>query len=106
MGHNQKPGVDYEESFAPVMKLDSLRTLIAIASQQNMKIEQYDVKTAYLNAELKDEVYLEQPEGFVQAGQENKIAQVSQSAEVAHSSKTVEVSQASNMAKVAQFCNT
>ncbi|UYV66798.1 Transposase [Cordylochernes scorpioides] len=72
MGHNQKPGVDYEESFAPVMKLDSLRTLIAIASQQNMKIEQYDVKTAYLNAELKDDVYLEQPEGFVQAGQENK----------------------------------
>ncbi|UYV84495.1 hypothetical protein LAZ67_X002373 [Cordylochernes scorpioides] len=72
MGHNQKPGVDYEESFAPVMKLDSLRTLIAIASQQNKKIEQYDVKTAYLNAELKDDVYLEQPEGFVQAGQENK----------------------------------
>ncbi|UYV66971.1 hypothetical protein LAZ67_4003493 [Cordylochernes scorpioides] len=72
MGHNQKLGVDYEESFAPVMKLDSLRTLIAIASQQNMKIEQYDVKTAYLNAELKDDVYLEQPEGFVQAGQENK----------------------------------
>ncbi|UYV66289.1 hypothetical protein LAZ67_4001214 [Cordylochernes scorpioides] len=73
MGHNQKPGVDYEESFAPVMKLDSSRTLIAIASQQNMKIEQDDVETAYLNAELKDDVYLEQPEGFVQAGQENKM---------------------------------
>ncbi|UYV77939.1 hypothetical protein LAZ67_15002938 [Cordylochernes scorpioides] len=79
MGHNQKPGVDYEESFAPVMKLDSLRTLIAIASQQNMKIEQYDVKTAYLNAELKDDVYLEQPEGFVQAGQENKVCKLNRS---------------------------
>ncbi|UYV72172.1 hypothetical protein LAZ67_9002061 [Cordylochernes scorpioides] len=79
MGHNQKLGVDYEESFAPVMKLDSLRTLIAIASQQNMKIEQYDVKTAYLNAELKDDVYLEQPEGFVQAGQENKVCKLNRS---------------------------
>ncbi|UYV70659.1 hypothetical protein LAZ67_8000192, partial [Cordylochernes scorpioides] len=79
MGHNQKPGIDYEESFAPVMKLDSLRTLIAIASQQNMKIEQYDVKTAYINAELKDDVYLEQPEGFVQAGQENKVCKLNRS---------------------------
>ncbi|UYV72012.1 hypothetical protein LAZ67_9001549, partial [Cordylochernes scorpioides] len=84
MGHNQKPGVDYEESFAPVMKLDYLRTLIAIASQQNMKIEQYDVKTAYLNAELKDDVYLEQPEGFVQAGQENKVCKLNRNASHSH----------------------
>ncbi|GJT55526.1 retrovirus-related pol polyprotein from transposon TNT 1-94 [Tanacetum coccineum] len=64
-GFRQEEGIDFEESFAPVARIEAIRIFIANAAHKNMKIYQMDVKTAFLNGELKEEVYISQPEGFV-----------------------------------------
>nr|GEW48424.1 retrovirus-related Pol polyprotein from transposon TNT 1-94 [Tanacetum cinerariifolium] len=64
-GYRQEEGIDFEESFAPVAHIKAIRILIANAASKNMIIYQMDVKTAFLNGELKEEVYVSQPEGFV-----------------------------------------
>ena len=63
-GYAQKSGIDYNETFAPVARLDTIRTLIALAAQKGWKLFQLDVKSAFLNGVLEEEVYVEQPEGF------------------------------------------
>jgi hypothetical protein len=63
-GFSQKEGVDYEETFAPVARYTSIRTVIAIATQMGWRIHQMDVKIAFLNGSIEEEVYLEQPKGF------------------------------------------
>ena len=67
-GYAQKEGIDYEDTFAPVAKLNTIRLLIALATKHNWNIHQLDVKSAFLNGDLKEEVYLVQPEGFVKHG--------------------------------------
>nr|GEW49056.1 retrovirus-related Pol polyprotein from transposon TNT 1-94 [Tanacetum cinerariifolium] len=64
-GYRQEEGIDFEESFAPVTRIKAIRIFIANAASKNMTIYQMDVKTAFLNGELKEEVYVSQPEGFV-----------------------------------------
>ncbi|GJU57057.1 retrovirus-related pol polyprotein from transposon TNT 1-94 [Tanacetum coccineum] len=64
-GYRQEEGIDFEESFAPVARIEAIRIFIANAASKNMIIYQMDVKTAFLNGELKEEVYVSQPEGFV-----------------------------------------
>ncbi|GJW78672.1 retrovirus-related pol polyprotein from transposon TNT 1-94 [Tanacetum coccineum] len=64
-GYRQEEGIDFEESFAPVARIEAIRIFIANAASKNMIIYQMDVKTAFLNGELKKEVYVSQPEGFV-----------------------------------------
>nr|GEU52390.1 retrovirus-related Pol polyprotein from transposon TNT 1-94 [Tanacetum cinerariifolium] len=64
-GYRQEEGIDFEESFAPVALIEAIRTFIANAASTNMTIYQIDVKTAFLNGELKKEVYVSQPEGLV-----------------------------------------
>ncbi|GKB74966.1 retrovirus-related pol polyprotein from transposon TNT 1-94 [Tanacetum coccineum] len=64
-GYRQEEGIDFEESFAPVARIEAIRIFIANASSKNMSIYQMDVKTTFLNGELKEEVYVSQPEGFV-----------------------------------------
>ena len=63
-GYSQKEGIDYKETFAPVLKYKSLRILLAIAAIKDLEVKQMDVETAFLNATMKEEVYMEQPEGF------------------------------------------
>ena len=63
-GFNQKEGVDFTETFSPTAKLTSLRTLVQLAAVKNYEIHQLDVKSAYLNADIDAEIYLNQPEGF------------------------------------------
>ena len=75
-GYRQKEGLDYFDTYSPVSRITSIRTLIAIASLNNMEIHQMDVKTAFLNGELDEEIYMEQPEGFVVQGQENKVCKL------------------------------
>ena len=65
-------GVDYEEVFAPIARLDIVRILISLAAHHSWKIYQLDVKSAFLNGILEEEVYVKQPEGFVVEGQEDK----------------------------------
>ncbi|GJU89537.1 retrovirus-related pol polyprotein from transposon TNT 1-94 [Tanacetum coccineum] len=64
-GYRQEVGFDFEESFAPVARIEAIRIFIANVSSKNMTIYQMDVKTAFLNGELKEEIYVSQPEGFV-----------------------------------------
>ncbi|GKC81418.1 retrovirus-related pol polyprotein from transposon TNT 1-94, partial [Tanacetum coccineum] len=64
-GFRQEEGINFEESFAPVARIEAIRIFIANAAHKNMTIYQMDIKTAFLNGELKEEVYVSQPEGFV-----------------------------------------
>ncbi len=62
-GFVQRQGIDYEETFSPVARYETIRILLAVAAAFGMKLAQFDVKTAFLNGVLED-VYMEQPEGF------------------------------------------
>nr|GEV24475.1 retrovirus-related Pol polyprotein from transposon TNT 1-94 [Tanacetum cinerariifolium] len=64
-GYRQEKGIDFEESFVSVARIEAIRIFIANAANKNMIIYQMDVKTAFLNGELKEEAYVNQPEGFV-----------------------------------------
>jgi len=68
-GFTQTFGVDYNETFAPVAKFVSIRCILALAAIKDMEIHQMDVKTAFLNGDLEEEIYMEQPEGFTQEGE-------------------------------------
>jgi len=63
-GFTQVEGLDYNQTFAPVVKLSTFRAILAIAVQQNLTIHQMDVKVAYLNGKLKEEIYMEAPPGL------------------------------------------
>ena len=63
-GYNQEEGIDYEETFALVARLEAIRILLAFASHKNIKLYQMDVKCAFLNGYLQEEVYVAQPPGF------------------------------------------
>nr|GEX29521.1 retrovirus-related Pol polyprotein from transposon TNT 1-94 [Tanacetum cinerariifolium] len=64
-GYRQDEGTDFEESFAPVACIEAIHVFIANAASKNITIYQMDVKTTFLNEELKEEVYVSQPESFV-----------------------------------------
>ena len=72
-GYKQKYGIDYEEVFAPVARLDKVRLLISLAAHHRWKIYHLDVKSAFLNGILEEEVYVQQPEDFLVKGQEDKV---------------------------------
>jgi hypothetical protein len=63
-GFNQKEGIDYEETFAPVARLEAIRILLAFSVAKGFKLHQMDVKSAFLNGVLEEEVYVRQPPGF------------------------------------------
>lgn len=72
-GYTQKHGIDYNETYAPVVKYDSLRAVLSIAAARDLVMFQLDVQTAFLNADLEEELYLEQPEGCVTPGRESDV---------------------------------
>ncbi|XP_073962728.1 UDP-galactose 4'-epimerase isoform X3 [Choristoneura fumiferana] len=72
-GFNQVAGVDYHETFSPVIRHSSLRTLFALAAEMDLKMHHLDVDTAFLNGDLEEEVYMDQPQGFVKKGHEDKV---------------------------------
>jgi hypothetical protein len=63
-GYCQEEGIDYEETFAPVARLEAIRIFLAYAAHRGLKVFQMDVKSAFLNGKLKEEVYVKQPPGF------------------------------------------
>jgi hypothetical protein len=75
-GFSQKEGEDYEETFAPIAKYTSIRSIIVIASAMGWKLHQMDVKTAFLNGVIDEEVYIEQPQGFVIHGKESHVCRL------------------------------
>ncbi|XP_074373676.1 uncharacterized protein LOC141714027 [Apium graveolens] len=64
-GYNQQEGIDFDETYAPVARLEAIRILMAFAAHKGFKLYQMDVKSAFLNGHLKEEVYLKQPPGFI-----------------------------------------
>ncbi|UYV73992.1 hypothetical protein LAZ67_11001747 [Cordylochernes scorpioides] len=63
-GYSQKPGLDYGETFSPVVKFDSIRTILSLCASLDMEMIQLDVKSAFLNGDLEEELYMEQPQGY------------------------------------------
>ncbi|GKF66632.1 retrovirus-related pol polyprotein from transposon TNT 1-94, partial [Tanacetum coccineum] len=72
-GYHQEEGIDFEESFAPVTRLEAIRIFLAFAAHMNMVIYQMDVKTTFLNGNLREEVYVSQPDGFVDPDNPNHV---------------------------------
>lgn len=78
-GFSQKKGVDFDEIFSPVVRMSSIRTVLGLAANLDLKIEQMDVKTAFLHGDLNEEIYMEQPEGFKVKGKEDYVCKLSKS---------------------------
>ena len=78
-GYSQRYGQDYDETFSPVVRFESLRTVVALAVQNGLQMHQMDVTTAFLNGELHEEVYMKQPEGFAVRGKEGLVCRLRKS---------------------------
>nr|GEX18147.1 integrase, catalytic region, zinc finger, CCHC-type, peptidase aspartic, catalytic [Tanacetum cinerariifolium] len=72
-GYRKEEGIDFEESFVPISRIEAIRIFIANAATKNKTIYQMDVKTAFLNGELRKVVYVSQPEGFVDLDKPNHV---------------------------------
>ena len=75
-GFSQVEGIDYDERFAPVARYASIRTVMAIVAEMGWKIHQMDVKTAFLNGILEEEVYIKQPQGFEVYGRDSHVCRL------------------------------
>ncbi|KAL4340139.1 hypothetical protein GQ457_08G024220 [Hibiscus cannabinus] len=78
-GFTQQEGIDYTETFSHVSKKDSLRIVLALVAQFDLELQQMDVKTAFLNGDLEEEVYMKQPEGFFSSDGENLVCKLKKS---------------------------
>ena len=72
-GYNKKEGVDYDETYAPVASLEAIRLLLAFACIMNFRLYQMDVKSVFLNGYIEEEIYVEQPPGFVDFDHPNHV---------------------------------
>lgn len=78
-GFTQRPGIDYEETYSPVVRHDSLRAVLPITAAENLEMVQLDVKTTFLNGDLHEELYMFQPTGFEIEGQEDLVCRLNKS---------------------------
>lgn len=78
-GYTQKEGIDYKETFSPVSRKDSFRIVMALVAHFDLELHQMDVKTAFLNGDLHEDVYMTQPEGFISKGQEHLVCKLKKS---------------------------
>ncbi|RLM60992.1 retrotransposon protein, putative, Ty1-copia subclass [Panicum miliaceum] len=78
-GYSQIPGVDYNDIFSPVVKHSSVRTFFSIVASHDFELEQLDVKTAFLHGELEEDIYMDQPEGFIVSGKEKFVCKLKRS---------------------------
>ena len=78
-GFTQKEGIDYKDTFSPVSKKDSLRIIMTRVAHFDLELHQMDVKTAFLNGNLDEDIYMEQPEGFTKKGNEHLVCKLKKS---------------------------
>ncbi|KFD69512.1 hypothetical protein M514_18384, partial [Trichuris suis] len=72
-GFSRRYGQDYDETYAPVVIHEAVRALFAVAAAGNLHVRHAEVKCSYLNGGLKEEIYMEQPQGFVEKGKEHNV---------------------------------
>lgn len=72
-GYVQQQGIDFDEVFAPVARIETIRLLLALAATNGWEIHHLDVKTAFLNGDLNEDVYVTQPGDFEEKGKENHV---------------------------------
>lgn len=75
-GFSQKYGEDYDETFAPVVRMSTIRLLFALTAELDLEVEHVDITTAFLNGDLEEEIFMEQPVGSIRAGNENKVCRL------------------------------
>lgn len=75
-GYSQKHGIDYKETFSPVVRRESIRIVLALSVSLGLNLQQMDVDTAFLNSDLDQEIYMFQPRGFISKGQQNKVCKL------------------------------
>eukprot|EP00253_Pinus_taeda_P032988 PITA_32988 len=75
-GYAQQEGIDFEDTFAPVARLEAIRMFLALSSFQKFKVFQMDVKSAFLNGDLEEEVYIDQPDGFILGNDPNLVCRL------------------------------
>ena len=78
-GYSQIPGVDYNYVFSPVVKHSSIHTFFSIVASHDLEFEQLDMKTAFLHEELEEDIYMDQPEGFIVPGKEKFVCNLKRS---------------------------
>ena len=78
-GYSQREGIDFKETFSPVSTKDSFRVIMAIVAHFDLELHQMDVKTPFLNGDLDEGVYMEQPTGFVEVGKEDLVCKLNKS---------------------------
>ena len=78
-GFKQEKGVDFDEIFSPVVKMTTLRCVLALATREDMELVQMDVKTAFLHGDLHEDIYMQQPEGFAANGKEKLVCKLKKS---------------------------
>jgi hypothetical protein len=78
-GFSQKEGIEYEEKFAPVARYTSIRTIIALEAKMKWKLHQMDIKTTFLNGVIKEEVYIEKPQGFEVENRKSHVCKLKKS---------------------------
>ncbi|KZV22485.1 hypothetical protein F511_19705 [Dorcoceras hygrometricum] len=78
-GYAQKEGIDFNEIFSLVVRLNTVRVVLALCAVFDLHLEQLDVKTAFLHGDLEEEIYMLQPEGFAETGKENLVCRLKKS---------------------------
>ena len=78
-GFQQKEGVDYTEIFSPVVKLTTIILVLGLVSVEDLDLEQLDVKTAFLYGDLEEDIYMNQPKGFLESGKEGLVCKLKKS---------------------------
>ena len=73
-GYTQKEGEDFFDTYSPIARMTIIRVLLSLAASYGLLVHQMDVKTAFLNGKLDEEIYMDQPDGFVVKGEERKVS--------------------------------
>ena len=78
-GFSQKQGIDFDKIFSPVVKMSSIRVALRLVASLDLELQQFDVKIAFLHGDLKEEIYMDQPERFKVKGKEHMVCKLNKS---------------------------